>query len=114
MLARLWCYQASTATGTTCVRSLTRWSIVTTVSQICNPVTKYEQVFMFLRVMTNLMVLAADVCKGMLHNEDLLYTLRESHYDQGRIIHWALWARAQGPKRGEELFFLKCLYTKCK
>ncbi len=28
-------------------------------------VTKYEQVFMFLRVMTNLMVLAADVCKGM-------------------------------------------------
>ncbi len=44
-------------------------------------VTKYERIFMVWRVMTNFMVLADDVCKGMLHNEDLLHMLRESHYD---------------------------------
>ncbi len=44
-------------------------------------VTKYERIFMVWRVITNFMVLADDVCKGMLHNEDLLHMLRESHYD---------------------------------
>ncbi|XP_016084743.1 UDP-glucuronosyltransferase 2A1-like isoform X3 [Sinocyclocheilus grahami] len=44
-------------------------------------VAKYERIFMIWRVITNFMLLADDVCKGMLHNEDLLHTLRESHYD---------------------------------
>uniref|UniRef100_A0A673KS85 Uncharacterized protein n=1 Tax=Sinocyclocheilus rhinocerous TaxID=307959 RepID=A0A673KS85_9TELE len=42
-------------------------------------VAKYERIFMVWRVITNFMLLADDVC--MLHNEDLLHTLRESHYD---------------------------------
>ncbi|KAL0192135.1 hypothetical protein M9458_010431, partial [Cirrhinus mrigala] len=42
--------------------------------------TKYERVFMFWRIMTNFMKFGDDVLKGMFH-EDLLHTLRESHYD---------------------------------
>ncbi|XP_042610493.1 UDP-glucuronosyltransferase 2A1-like isoform X4 [Cyprinus carpio] len=43
--------------------------------------TKYETVFNIWRVMSNFMLLATDICKGMFHNEDLLHTLLESHYD---------------------------------
>ncbi|XP_056088800.1 UDP-glucuronosyltransferase 2A1-like isoform X4 [Rhinichthys klamathensis goyatoka] len=43
--------------------------------------TLYEKVSMIRRVMSNFMALSADTCKGMFHNEDLLHTLRESHYD---------------------------------
>ncbi len=117
MLARFWCCQVNTATGTTCVSSLMRWLIVTTVwrfwsvlhhllyhthgrsdlisvclkstwrqkrPMLCGvsslsldwmTVTKYERIFMVWRVITNFMVLADDVCKGMLHNEDLLHML---------------------------------------
>ncbi|XP_073697406.1 UDP-glucuronosyltransferase 2A1-like isoform X3 [Garra rufa] len=42
---------------------------------------KYETVFNIWRVMTNFMVLTADICKGMFYNEDLLRILRESYYD---------------------------------
>ncbi|XP_059401183.1 UDP-glucuronosyltransferase 2A1-like isoform X3 [Carassius carassius] len=42
---------------------------------------KYETVFNIWRVMSNFMLLATDICKGMFHNEDLLHTLQESHYD---------------------------------
>ncbi|KAL1274279.1 hypothetical protein QQF64_027093 [Cirrhinus molitorella] len=42
--------------------------------------TKYERVFMLWRLMSKFMALGDDVCKGMFH-EDLLHTLRESHYD---------------------------------
>ncbi|KAL0192142.1 hypothetical protein M9458_010438, partial [Cirrhinus mrigala] len=42
---------------------------------------KYERVFNIWRVVTNFMVLTADICKGMFHNEDLLRTLHGSHYD---------------------------------
>ncbi|KAK7174037.1 hypothetical protein R3I93_003767 [Phoxinus phoxinus] len=41
----------------------------------------YEKVSMIMQVMSNFMALAADTCKSMFHNEDLLHTLRESHYD---------------------------------
>ncbi|XP_067293679.1 UDP-glucuronosyltransferase 2A1-like isoform X1 [Pseudorasbora parva] len=43
--------------------------------------TTYERFSMIRQVLSNFMELAADTCKGMLHNEDLLRTLRESHYD---------------------------------
>uniref|UniRef100_A0A8C1XVA1 UDP-glucuronosyltransferase n=1 Tax=Cyprinus carpio TaxID=7962 RepID=A0A8C1XVA1_CYPCA len=43
--------------------------------------TKYETVLNIWRVMSNFMLLATDICKGMFHNEDLLHTLLESHYD---------------------------------
>ncbi|XP_051751552.1 UDP-glucuronosyltransferase 2A1-like isoform X5 [Ctenopharyngodon idella] len=43
--------------------------------------TTYETITTIWRVMSNFMVLATDTCKGMFHNEDLLHTLQESHYD---------------------------------
>lgn len=46
-----------------------------------NTASKYGKVFMFWRVMTDFMALASDICYGMLHNPDLIRTLRESHYD---------------------------------
>lgn len=42
---------------------------------------KYETVLNIWRVMSNFMLLATDICKGMFHNEDLLHMLQESHYD---------------------------------
>ncbi|XP_050966207.1 UDP-glucuronosyltransferase 2A3 isoform X10 [Labeo rohita] len=43
--------------------------------------TRYDRVFMFWRVMTNFIVNAEDICKGVFYNKDLLHTLHESHYD---------------------------------
>ncbi|XP_067293669.1 UDP-glucuronosyltransferase 2B31-like isoform X3 [Pseudorasbora parva] len=44
-------------------------------------VTTYERFSMIRQVMSDFMELVTDTCKGMLHNEDLLHTLQESHYD---------------------------------
>ncbi|XP_051751554.1 UDP-glucuronosyltransferase 2A1-like isoform X6 [Ctenopharyngodon idella] len=46
-----------------------------------DPGTTYERVLKFWRMMSKLMVFFNELYEGLFHNEDLLHTLRESHYD---------------------------------
>lgn len=45
------------------------------------PGTTYEKVLKIWRLMSKFMVHLDEFYKGMFHNEDLMHTLRESHYD---------------------------------